>query len=351
MDCHSNKQAYFLEHLNIFILIKIHKIMAKNIENFKNKKIAILGDLILDKFTEGVIERINPDQTTSPLVKIKSEKFILGGAANVANNVFSLGGIPTLYGVLGKDENAEIFSELCKKNKINFKKVICQNPTICKQRIIADKYQVARMDFGENNIKKINTIVQNKILKQLKNDVGKFDAVVLSDYNKLTFTKKFTQNIIEICRKKNIPTIVDPKPENILFFQNATVICPNKTEAKKISGEKYFTNPRNYLESLQELKKITNAKYNIVTCGDQGVIALDPNSNELIIIDTIAKSVRDVTGAGDTFAATLALGFASKMPFKEILELANIAAGIVVEKSGTATVDYLELKDKIKADL
>jgi len=325
--------------------------MIKDLEKFKGKKIAVIGDILLDKFTEGIIERLNPDQTTSPLVKIKGERFILGGAANVANNILSLGGIPTICCVLGKDENANIFSKLCVRKNIILRKFVNSNPTICKQRLIADNYQVARMDFGENKLRKINLSLQNKILKKLKKDIKNFDAIVLSDYDKMIFTKRFSQEIIKLAKEHNIPTIIDPKPENISFFKNATAICPNKAEAKKIIGEDSLKGSENQTNLLKKLKEITCSKYVIVTCGSEGVIAMGSDLNEFIKINTIAKSVRDVTGAGDTFAAALALGFASKISFVNILKIANSAAGIVVEKPGTATVDYLELKNKIKADL
>ena len=325
--------------------------MIKDIEKFRGKKILVVGDVLLDKFTEGIIERINPDQTTSPLVKIKGERFVLGGSANVANNILSLGGIPTIYGVLGKDENSKIFSRLCLKKRITLKKFLNEDPTICKQRLIADNYQVARMDFGENDLKKINSIVQEKIIKQFKKDIKKFDAIVLSDYNKKIFTKKLSQEIIKLAKENNIPTIVDPKPENISFFNDATVICPNKIEAEKITGDKFPADLTKSFNLLKKLKEITNSKHILVTCSGEGVIAIESDSNKLIKINAFARSVRDVTGAGDTFAAALALGFASKIPFTNILKIANITAGIVVEKPGTAKVDYKELKDKIKTEL
>ena len=315
---------------------------------FKNKKIAVIGDICLDKFTEGKIERINPEQPAASLVRIEKEYYILGAAANVANNISALGSPCTLYGVLGKDQNGEIFKNLCKKNKIILKSFKSNQKTTLKQRLVADGYQVARMDFGENNLHKIDIKLQSKIFSKLKKDIKKIDVLVLSDYNKIIFTKGFSQKIIKLANKHNIKTVVDPKPENIDFFKDCTIICPNKKESENITQIRYLKEEKSISNIVKKMKEKTNSKYIVMTCGEDGVVGYNPKNDELSIIETRARTVRDVTGAGDTFAAVLALGFVSKFSFKEILNIANHAAGLVVEKQGTATINYKELFENLK---
>ena len=315
------------------------------LDNFKNKNILVIGDILLDKFSWGEVNRVNPEQPAAPLVKIIKEDYALGGAANVANNIVSLGGKCCLYGVIGRDYAGERIKKMCNFRKIVFKDFRYKK-TLLKQRIMAHGQQIVRMDFGEKEILKIGNRLQNKIIDSLKEEIGKFDFIILSDYDKFLFNKEFSSRIISLAQKNNTPILVDPKPHNLDFFKGCYLICPNKKEAEIMSGITYS----NGIETLEKMAKIlaekVNAKYIIITCGEDGVFSYA--NGEKNFIETKAVEVADVTGAGDTFASALSLGLSCNLNIDDAVSLANYAAGIVVGKVGTATTNIEEIKNYLK---
>lgn len=305
------------------------------------EKIIVIGDLMLDKFTLGTIEKINPEKIGAPLVRVEGNYFYIGGAANVANNLASLGVKTFLYGGLGNDSFSKIFKKISKKKKNIFLRSFQIGKTILKQRLMVNGEQIARIDFEEKNLTKISKKLEIKILKKLKKDSKKAKAIILSDYNKQIFTESISKKIINFANKKGIKTIVDPKPKNINFFKGCTAVCPNKKEAEEISGIKYSN--KNRRKILEKIQKITNAEYVIVTCGEKGVIGYSKKERKEYLVPTIAKKIKDVTGAGDTFASTFTFCLVSGKNFEESLSLANKAAGLAVEKTGTSTISRKEL--------
>ncbi|MEK6875372.1 MAG: bifunctional ADP-heptose synthase [Nanoarchaeota archaeon] len=319
------------------------KNLARVLKDFEKRKILVIGDIMLDRITLGNIERVNPEQPASHLIKIYSDKnYNLGGAANVANNVVALGAFCGLYGVIGNDSYGEEIKQICKEKKIDLMGFKDGKPSIVKQRIIAHGQQIVRLDYGENNLEKISQEIQDSILKKLKKDIIEYDFAILSDYNKSLFSEKLAQGIIDLARSNGIQTLADPKPDNIDFFRNCTVISPNKEEAERITGIRY-SNGDDVLKKIGEvLSKRINSKYVIITCGEDGMFSY--HNGKSTYMKTKARRVADPTGAGDTFAATLGLGLASKLNIDDAARLANCAAGIVVEKVGTATPTIEEIK-------
>ena len=320
------------------------KLLEKAINNFNRKKVLIVGDLILDKFSWGSVRRINPEQPAAQLIDIDEEKYILGGAGNVATNITSLGGKATLFCEIGNDFYKKEIESLCKNNSIELEKIIAERPNIIKQRFMAHGQQLIRADYGEKNIQKTSKETQEEIISRLDKIIPNYDTIILSDYNKTFFAGEIAQEIIKKAEKNGIKTIADFKPENAKMFEGCSYLCPNRSEAEKISGIKIK-------ERIEEndWKEITRRIYNeihpqavIVTCSEEGVFAYDFIAKKEYIIPTRARKVADVTGAGDTFAAAFALGI-SDLNLKYSLELANYAAGIVVEKPGTATTSKSEL--------
>lgn len=324
-------------------MIPIEKIL----DEFRKRKILVIGDIILDKFSLGEVERINPEQRAAPLVKILKETYALGGAANVANNVSSLGADCYLYGTIGNGVYGKKLEKLCEEKKIKLRIFYNENPPIVKQRVIAHGQHIARLDFGEEKLEKLNIDIQNKILNSLKNEINSFDFIILSDYNKSLFDENLSREIINMANLHNIPVLVDTKPSNLNFFKNCTIICPNKHEAEEMTKVKY-TGEEDILTKMGEiLCEKACSKYAIVTCGKDGMFGYDKNEKKAIFIKTKVKEIGDVTGAGDTFAAIFALCMASKLSMYDSAKLANYAAGIVVGKVGTSVVtinEFMNLK-------
>lgn len=326
----------------------MEKGLEKILGGFKEKRILILGDVFLDKFSLGNIERINPEQPAAPLVKIIKEDYYLGGAGNVANNIISLGGKCGLYGVIGNDFLGNAIEELCKKKSIYFQGFVEEKPTVVKQRIIAHKQQVTRLDFGEKNIEKISKRNEELVVNSLKNKIKDYNFAMLVDYDKGFFSKTLAQKIIKISNKEKVQILVDPKPQNITYFKNCTIISPNKGEAEKITGIKYSNDNGKLIEMAKKLCNLVNTRYAIITCGEDGVVAYERDKRKSLFMKTEAKEVANPTGAGDTFSATFALSLASGLNIEKAVRLANYAAGFVVSKIGTYAITPDDLEKQIK---
>ncbi len=327
------------------------KKLLNALDDFKNKNILVMGDIILDKFSWGKIDSLNPEMPAAPKVKIKPEAtYALGGAANVANNISSLGANSTLVGVIGDDENGKKVVKLCKEKNIRLISEYHNTQTITKERVIAHGQQVARLEHGEWNLKKITEDTQKKFIEKLKNIIDEFDFIIFSDYSKSFFTKEFSQEIIRLANSKNILTLVDPKPVNWSYFKGCYIIRPNEKEAEIITGIKYNNGESRLIEMGDKLSEKLNSRYSVITCGEDGVFGYDRKTGGSFTLKTKAREVNDVTGAGDTFAAILALGLSSGLDMSEAIKLANYGSGIVVEKVGTATTGIEEIKKRILLD-
>ncbi|MDO8509217.1 MAG: PfkB family carbohydrate kinase [Nanoarchaeota archaeon] len=313
------------------------------VDSFKDKNIVVFGDVAIDKYVYGKVERVNPENPGAPLLKIEKKEYRLGCAANVALNILSLQGKACLGCVIGDDNNGKLFEDLCNSYGIKLFSVR-EGEMIIKERSIESEFNqyLLRTDDGEFSLPLITTESQNILLDNLAR--YKIDAIILSDYNKHLFRNGFAKRIISFGEKNKIPVVVDPKPVNSLSFENSTLICPNLKEAKEIVDSN-SEEPR-YL--ARKLKEIVKSKYIIVTCGKNGMVCYD--GNEFTEIPTKVREVVDVTGAGDTVCAVVTLGLASGLNLVESAHLANYAAGIVVEKQGTSSVNAQELISRINED-
>jgi len=306
---------------------------------FNQKKILVIGDIMLDTYSWGDINRLNPEESGSPLVNVKRDTHILGGAANVANNIRQLGGEVNLFGLLNpQDSSGEEIIKQCQDKGILLDYISDSRPTANKQRIMVRNRQIARIDREE--ITPIDPLNQKLLFERVINKIEESDCILFSDYNKGILTKSFCQEVILKAKKYDVPILADPKPENISFFYGSHLISPNKKEAEKILGRdlsKYsFVQLRT--EIAQELCQRVNCQIAVITLGEEGVALFDQKEELSLYIPTFAREVEDVTGAGDTFIATLCLGIASKMGLKESVRVANIAAGYAVSKVGTYAV-------------
>jgi rfaE bifunctional protein kinase chain/domain len=321
------------------------------LNDFKNRNILVLGDIILDKFSWGEIDSLNPEMPAAPKVKIKpGTTYALGGAANVASNISSLGANCTLCGVIGDDENSKRIIDLCSKRNIHLILEHHNKQTITKERVIAHGQQVVRLEYGEWGLEKIDEAIQKNVIRNLEEILSEFNFIVLSDYDKSFFTKGLSQKIIKLANSKKIPTLVDPKPVNWSYFKGCNIISPNEKEAETITGIKYNNGENRLTKMGGKLSEKLNSRYSVITCGKDGVFGYDRETKDYFMVETKAREVKDVTGAGDTFAAILALGLSSKLDMNDSIKLANYGSGIVVEKVGTAVTGIDEIKKRIMLD-
>ena len=320
--------------------------LLEKLNNFADKKILVIGDLMIDEYRSGMIERISPEAPV-PVFQTKAITHFLGGAANTANNVVSMGGKASLIGLLGDDEYNQIMRQGLKKAKIELDGLITDStrPTTVKRRFITNEQQVFREDIEKAH--ESNMQVFEELEKKLKKILPDSDAVVISEYDKGFLTHSNYEMILTFVRKNNKPIVIDGKPSNIIYFRNLnlinSLITPNLKEAEEMTGI------QGGIEKIQDigqkLMDITNSNL-FITCGSEGIYLFEEH-DKIYHFPTKKVDVSDVTGAGDTVVAVSALGMAGKTDLYDIAELANTAGRIVVQKRGTALVTKEELKQSI----
>ncbi|PLX41317.1 MAG: D-glycero-beta-D-manno-heptose-7-phosphate kinase [Deltaproteobacteria bacterium] len=304
------------------------------------KRIAVIGDLILDKFLYGSVSRISPEAPV-PVVDLREERHLLGGAANVVRNIASLGAAPELVGVAGDDAEAVEFLALLEKAGGRGKGIVTDpgRPTAVKTRIIAQHQQVVRFDREEKSPLPLEIAL--KVKERALDAVGRADAVVISDYGKGIITRELFSAVAELAKERGIPLSVDPKPPNTNCYRGAGVLTPNAKETEEMSGLPVGTDEEAEVAG-KKLMEMLAAGAMLVTRGERGM-TLVRRDGITTHIPTQAKDVYDVTGAGDTAISILTLAWAAGADLTEAALLANIASGIVVGKLGTAVVSPAEL--------
>ena len=314
----------------------------------KGRKIAIIGDVMLDKYVYGTISRISPEAPV-PVVDIDKTEFRLGGAANVANNIKALEAEPVLIGVIGNDYDSKHYLDVMRALGLSTVGIIKDNsrPTTAKTRVIAHSQHVLRVD---SEIKDdINPSTGKKIIEYLKRNIRSFAAVILQDYNKGVLTPEIISEVISIAKKNNKPVYVDPKFHNFFEYKDVTVFKPNRKEtadilAMKIDGEESVK------EAGRKLIDKLNCEYLVLTRGEKGMMLFDKEKNKTVILNipTRARKVADVSGAGDTVISTIAVMLAGGANIIEAVMLANQAAGIVCEEVGIIPIYRQALIDSYR---
>ena len=308
--------------------------------HFSEQKILVVGDLILDEYLWGEVERISPEAPVQ-VVDVRREFMTLGGAGNVVANLISLGGQVKMCSVIGHDANGQaLLDELGRKGVSTdgiFKDPT--RPTTRKSRVLAANQQVLRID-REIRLP-IDTILEEKIEQYLKQHVAESAAIILSDYHKGVLTENLLRKAIGLGRELGKPVFVDPKGTSYQKYRNANYITPNQKEASQATGITIQTEEDVYKAGEKLLQEL-DLDGVILTRGKDG-ISLFRRGVAPVTLPTRAKEVFDVSGAGDTTLASLTLGFMSGLPLDEAAELANLAAGVVVGKVGTATVTCEEI--------
>jgi D-beta-D-heptose 7-phosphate kinase/D-beta-D-heptose 1-phosphate adenosyltransferase len=311
-------------------------------ERLEKVKVIVVGDLILDCYFLGEVNRISPEAPV-PVFDLSSTYYTLGGAANVAANLRGLKVQVELMGVVGKDDKGETLKELAVKQGIGIQGIVedPKRPTTVKTRIIAQSQQLLRVDFEKRDPLDQETM---EVLKATYQKVlPETDAVILSDYAKGVLKEEdFCKELIEEARKAGKAVLVDPKSINWEKYQKATTITPNLKEFKETAlKENLSTNDLE--QSGRALIQKFGLDFLVITLGKDGVFLVQPEKGGLHL-PAQAKEVYDVSGAGDTMISSLTAFYAAGVPLEKALELANIAAGIVVGKVGTKPVYWEEIK-------
>ena len=324
-------------------------------QKITESKVLVIGDLMLDRFTYGDVIRISPEAPV-PVLHVNHEENYLGGAGNVARNISALIGKNSndnmfLIGVIGKDKSADIITESMNYSNISTSGIVIDDSryTITKTRIVAGTQQIVRID--EEDTKPFSNIIMKKIEKVFLDNIDDYNVVIISDYNKGVVTKPLARKIIDTCNKKNKLVLVDPAIKHFSFYKRATLMTPNLKEATEGMDSKFpfYEFDKNAINILGNsiIKKLNLSKL-MITLGANGMALFDKDiklkdKKSPYIIPTKAKSVFDVSGAGDTVISVLAMCLSVGISFKESSEIANAAAGVVVGKRGTSTLTLKEL--------
>lgn len=312
------------------------------IEQIENKAILVIGDIMLDVYIKGIVTRISPEAPI-PILNKRSEKYALGGAANVAVNIVAANQTVSVMSVVGKDKNGDRLLKIMKDSQINcdlIKQV--ERKTTTKTRFLAsNNQQVLRLD--EEDTSALSDELTDELLQNLKNSIYNYDLVVLSDYMKGLLTCRFTQHIIDICREYNRPVLIDVKDPNFAKYKNATLLKPNLKELHDLTGLP-IKNDDEIIAAANFLCRECNVEYVLCTCGSKGMVLVSKHQQPFFV-KALAREVYDVSGAGDTTIAYLGVGMVNNLGIIRSVQLSNIAASIQVGKVGTSTVKLEEVKD------
>jgi D-beta-D-heptose 7-phosphate kinase/D-beta-D-heptose 1-phosphate adenosyltransferase len=325
--------------------------LSRIVRGFQGRKIAVLGDYILDEFLRGEVSRISPEAPV-PVVLIQDPNpgtDCPGGAGNVAANIASLGGRPIPYGVVGNDRSGKRLRALLENRHIPTGTLVSERRRMTphKVRIAAHAHQLLRLDFERPEA--IARRTSEKLARNFALQARRLEALIISDHRKGTVTTELCNHVKVLARQRRIPVFVDPKPEHPEICRHATVVAPNLHEAELMAHAALRT--RHDLETGgQRLRAELDCSCLLITRGSEGMMLFEPNKAGQEI-KSLLRPVYDVTGAGDTVLATLALAFISGASVREAAELANLAASRVVLKFGTAQITQEELLGAVAAEL
>ncbi len=314
--------------------------MERILQNEKKPNILVIGDLMVDHYLWGTCDRISPEAPVQ-IIDVQKETKVLGGAGNVISNLLSLGADVGVLSVVGDDEVAEEVKYLIDATDAKSFLILQKGrKTSKKSRIMASKSQVVRYDHeSKNNISFDST---DKMYAKLQQIINGYDLILISDYGKGVLTNDLTQRIIKTANSHSKKVIVDPKGENYSKYAGSYFLTPNKKEAEIATGIK-INSADSLRDALKELQKTANLEMSVITLSEEGIAVL--KDKEVTTKPTVAREVYDVTGAGDTVLASLGYSLALVDDIYSAIEFANLAAGVVVGKLGSATVTLDEIED------
>lgn len=335
------------------------KRLKEIISRLNKARVLVIGDLILDEYIWGKVERISPEAPV-PVVWANKRTHVPGGAANVANNIRAFGADVHLAGIIGSDPNAKILLSELKRNKINTKGIFIEpgRYTTVKTRIIAGHQQIVRVDWEHTDSLQKATI--RKIFNYIEENIENFDAIIIEDYGKGVINAQALEGIILLAQAHKKIVTVDPKEDHFQYYRQVTAITPNRKELEnavrnlkikdnknrlKLASDKLFTD-KDIDAAGSQILEYLELESLLVTLGEQGM-KLFEKKGAITHIPTVAQEVFDVSGAGDTVISTFTLGLCAGASKLEAAHIANFAAGIVVGKIGTATATRDELLERL----
>jgi rfaE bifunctional protein kinase chain/domain len=319
--------------------------LAKIIDRFPKTRVLVVGDVVMDHYVWGSVSRISPEAPV-PVVNVTRETVLLGGAANVVNNIRSLGGEVGICGVIGHDEAGKQLQHLLHTQGIRTDGLIVEpsRPTTIKTRVIAHHQQVVR--FDRETKEGISRETHRRIFDHVTEQAGKgLEAIIISDYCKGVVTQGIVRDIVRLAKKRGIIVSVDPKVSHFGIYSGVTILTPNTKEAS-LGSRIEIEDEESLLRAGRGLLKRLSCAAVLITRGEHGM-SLFEKGGRITHIPTVAREVFDVTGAGDTVISTLTLAMAAGAKISDAAKLSNYAAGIVVGVVGTATVSPEQLKQMI----
>jgi len=311
---------------------------------FQDKKVLILGDVMVDRYLYGQVNRISPEAPV-PVVDFQRTEDRLGGAANVALNIKVLGGQPVLVSIVGADEDGEVLKKLLSNQKITYQGIhaISDRPTTVKTRVMAANQHLLRIDREEKH--DISTKIQTQLLDRIKAILKKQEIAILlfQDYNKGVLTKDLIHQTIELATQYNIPTVVDPKFHQFLSYQKVSLFKPNLKEVQQIVPFPVLINLESLTRATNYLEEQLGQDATMITLSADGIFI--KNKRHAEIFPTAPRIIADVCGAGDAVVAVAALGMAAGLSLPIIAKIANIAGGRVCEQVGVVPVELETLME------
>jgi D-glycero-beta-D-manno-heptose-7-phosphate kinase len=316
--------------------------------SIQNKFVAVIGDVMLDRYIWGKVSRISPEAPV-PVVDVLRRSNHLGGASNVALNIKSLGGVPVLFGVVGRDSNATELRDIFHQTNVitDFLVEDADRPTTVKTRVIAGSQHVVRIDYEDRQ--QISADTMRRVLERLEAHLGSIHSIILQDYNKGVIGPELIREVIALARSRDIPVLVDPKFTNFFEYRGVTVFKPNRTETEEALKCR-LTDAESFETAARELRNRLECEHVLLTLGELGMLLLQSDGS-VTRIPTKARKVADVSGAGDTVIATMAVAIAGGATLTEASQIANFAGGLVCEEVGIVPVDRDALYDAASGKL
>ena len=317
--------------------------MNKNtIDKFRGDKALVIGDVMVDKYLTGKIERISPEAPV-PIVNLQAREARLGGAANVTLSIKALDAEPILFSVVGKDTNGELLKSLLKKRNISDEYIYQSSfrKTTVKSRILSSNQQILRVD--EEDTHALNEEEELTLLKSIQSFLSreKVAVIIFQDYNKGVLTPNLIKTIISLSKEKNIPTIVDPKKANFWAYEGVSCFKPNLKEVREALNRQIQLDNESLQKVHLDLKKKLNHSASLITLSEHGIYY--ENGTVQHWIATHPRKIADVCGAGDAVLAVVALGLANEVSPTDLCTLANLAGGQVCEKVGVVPIEKNQL--------
>ncbi len=314
----------------------------ETIETFIGNKALVIGDVMVDKYLTGKIDRISPEAPV-PIVNLQTREARLGGAANVTLSLKALEAEPILFSIVGDDQNGELIKHLLEEQNISAENIQSSTTrkTTVKSRILSSNQQILRVDEEDTHPldKKEEKLLLNSISSYL--DKESVAVIIFQDYNKGVLTPLLIKTIITLAKRKNIPTVVDPKKDNFWAYEGVTCFKPNIKEVREALNKAIQIDKESLYEIHHDLRQKLDHKASLITLSEHGIFYADAKENHLIA--TQSRKIADVCGAGDAVLAVVALGLANEISAPVLCDLANLAGGQVCEKVGVVPVEKSQL--------